>query len=1055
MNAYAELQLTTNFSFLRGASHPHELVETAKVLGHGAIAVTDRNSLAGAVRMHDAARKQGLRLVVGCRLDLEEDMSVLCYPMDRSAYSRLTRLLTLGKRRAEKGACKLTLDDLAAHGAGQIVVALGDAADDGYRERLHRLKEIFADRLYLALTRRFRPDETLRLDALFALAQSLDIPTVATNDVLYHDPGRRMLQDTVTCIRHTCTIDELGFRRERSADRFLKDPEEMARLFPRHADAVARTLEIVARCRFSLDELRYQYPDEVLIPGKTAQEALEHLTWTGAGDRYGGSVPDKVRNQLRHELGLIARLDYAPYFLTVWRIVAFAKGEGILCQGRGSAANSAVCYCLGITDIDPGKTALLFERFISAERNEPPDIDVDFEHERREEVIQWIYQTYGRERAAMTATVNCYRTRGALREVGKAMGLPEDVTAALAKSIWGWSMEGMEETRAREIGLDPDDPRLRLTLDLTRQLVGFPRHLSQHPGGFVITRDRLDDLVPIGNAAMEDRTVIEWDKDDIATLRMMKVDVLGLGMLGCLRRAFDLLREHKNMDLTVATLPQNDTKVYDMLCRADTVGVFQVESRAQMNMLPRLRPRCYYDLVIEVAIVRPGPIQGDMVHPYLRRRDGKEKIEYPSSELEDVLKRTLGVPLFQEQAMQIAVVAAGFTPGEADELRRAMASFRNMGTIAKFEIRFIDGMVARGYDRVFAERCFNQIAGFGDYGFPESHAASFALLVYASSWIKCHHPEIFLAAILNAQPMGFYAPAQLIDDARRHGVPVLPVDVNHSHWEATLEHVKTGLAVRLGFRGVKGLSNAAVSTIVAARHRPYASVADLFERSGIPLRQIEILAEADAFQSMGVSRRKAVWAIRALDDDPLPLFRAAGEDLFPEPEVLLKPMTDGGAVVEDYASVGFSLRAHPLAFIRDDLSRLNWKPTASLLKTANEHQTRVAGLVLVRQRPGSAKGVLFITLEDETGIANAVVWPDFFETFRPVIMTARLLGIVGRVQREGEVIHVVAKELIDLSSMLLDVGDRNFPANGGAENTAAVGADPQQSRIKVISRDFR
>ena len=1067
MIRYAELQTTSNFSFLRGGSHAEELVETAASLGQAAVAVTDRNSLAGIVRAHMAAKKAGIRFIVGCRLDLSDGVSLLCYPTDRAAYARLTRLLTLGKRRAGKGQCELRYGDVVDHGAGQIVVALAERADEPHRRALSRLHTDFGNRAYLALTRRFRPGEVARLQALADLAARVKLSTVAVNDVLYHRSERRILADVLTCIREKCTIDVLGFRREPSADRFLKPPAEMGRLFARHPEAVAHTMEIAERCRFSLDELSYQYPDETLIPGLTAQEALTKLVTESAARRYPGGVPEKVGVLLRHELDLIAQLNYAPYFLMVWRIVGFARAQGILCQGRGSAANSAVCFVLGITSIDPTFTELLFERFISIERNEPPDIDVDFEHERREEVIQWVYATYGRDRVALTATAIRYLTRSAIRDVGKALGLPVDVTGAMAHSVWGASAAGIDAAEARALGLDASDWRLRLTLALSRELIGFPRHLSQHPGGFAITRDRLDDLVPIENAAMAERTVIEWDKDDLEALRMMKVDVLGLGMLGCLRRSFDLLKRHRGLDLDIAGIPQEDPKVYDMLCAADSVGVFQVESRAQMSMLPRLKPRCYYDLVIEVAIVRPGPIQGNMVHPYLRRRDGKEAEIYPSEALREVLGKTKGVPLFQEQAMQIAIKGAGFSPGEADGLRRAMATFRNAGTIDQFRTRFIEGMVANGNARDFAERCFAQIEGFGSYGFPESHAASFAILVYASAWVKCHHPDVFCCAILNAQPMGFYAPAQLIGDARAHGVEMREVDVNRSLWDCTLElRDGGGHAVRLGLRCAKGLAQDAAQKLIDARQRPFASVEEIWRRAGLAVAQLERLAEADAFGSLGLDRRQALWAIRALQGKPLPLFVSADsrQDVsrpeIVEPPVALPPMTQGSEVLEDYASTGFSLRQHPLAFLRQTLAAADWVTAESLTHMRNGQKTRVAGLVLVRQRPASANGITFLTIEDETGGANLIVWPQLYERFRRVVISARLLGCIGRVQHEGTVIHVVAERLENLSAWLKGIGEADAPfqmPKGRGDEAISASPDQRQKKepsLKIQSPDF-
>jgi error-prone DNA polymerase len=1056
---YAELQVTTNYSFLRGASYPHELVAAAKLLGHSAIAVTDRNSLAGVVKAYAAADEKKIKFITGCRLDLTCGRSLLCYPQDRPAYSRLVRMLTVGKLRAEKGQCHLTYEDVAAHGEGQVFIALadsnGDFADDGLRAFLARLKGDFRHQTYLALTRRFRPNETRRLEHLAHLARDLRVPTVATNDVLYHEPRRRILQDVVTCIRLGKTVDTLGHDREWSADRFLKPPAEMARLFGRYPEAIERTAEIAARCAFSLGELSYQYPDEKLIPGLSAQEALEKLTREGAAERYPAGVPEKIEQQITYEMTIIGRLNYAAYFLTVWRVVKAARDLGILCQGRGSAANSAVCYCLGITPIDPTIGVLLFERFISEERGEPPDIDVDFEHERREEIIQWIYNTYGRDHAAMTATVIHYRSRRAVREVAKALGIPEDIAAGLVAAIWGWSEEGVGEKRARAIGLDPNDWRLKLLLDLSKALIGFPRHLSQHPGGFVIAKDRLDDLVPIENASMEHRTVIEWDKDDIETLKMMKVDILGLGMLGCLRRSFDLLRDHKGIAQTVAGIPLEDKAMYDMLCKADSVGVFQVESRAQMNMLPRLKPRCYYDLVVEVAIVRPGPIQGGMVHPYLKRRQGLEAVTYPSKALEAVLKRTMGVPLFQEQAMQIAVVAAKFTPGEADALRRAMATFRNDGRIHEFGERFIGGMVANDYDRSFAERCFEQIKGFGTYGFPESHAASFAILVCASAWMKCHHPDVFLCAILNAQPMGFYQPAQLIRDAREHGVTVLPVDVNASRWDSAMEpdlqNTKGYLAVRLGFRLINGMKEDYAGKIAVARERPYASPQDLWRRTGIPVSQIVHLAEGDAFAALGFGRRDAVWGVKSLRDGPLPLFEAANLHSFTpefnEQAVALKPLTPGGEVAEDYIHMALSLRAHPLSFLRAKLRAHGWMSLDTLAQKKDGAPVNIAGLVLVRQRPGTATGVVFVTMEDEFTHANLVVWSTVFERFRVEVMTSRLLACNGKVQTEGNVIHIVVNELYDLSPWLKEIErepeNDTMPAFPGAEG-----------QMRLQSRDF-
>jgi len=1082
MTGYAELQVTTNFSFLRGASHVEELFVQAKRLGLPALGIADRNTLAGIVRAHRQAEATGVRLVVGCRLDLRDGSALLIYPTDRAAHSRLCRLLTLGKGRAGKGKCDLGWQDVATHGEGLLAILLPDAADAELAARLARLRRDFGDRAYLALTLRRRPGDAVRLRELADLAQAARVPTVATGDVLYHVAQRRILQDVLTCIREGTRIDDAGFRRERFADRHLKPPEEMARLFARHSDAVARSLEIAGRCRFSLSELRYQYPDEADGPGQTPQHKLEQLVRDNVPIRYPDGLPDAVERQLRHELALIAELAYAPYFLTVHHIVAYARSKDILCQGRGSAANSAVCYVLGITSIDPVRSGLLFERFISAARKEPPDIDVDFEHERREEVIQWVYAHYGRDRAALCATVNCYRARGAVREVGKVMGLPEDVTGALAAQVSGWDAEGVQADHAAELNLNLDDRRLSLTLQLARELIGFPRHLGQHPGGFVLTRDRLDDLVPIEPAAMADRQIIEWDKDDIDTLRFMKVDVLGLGMLGCLRRAFDLLAQHRGQLLDMAGIPPEDPATYAMIRRADTLGTFQIESRAQMAMLPRLKPRTFYDLVIEVAIVRPGPIQGDMVHPYLRRRDGLEPVSYPTPELERVLGKTLGVPLFQEQAMQVAIVCAGFTPTEADQLRRSMATFKVTGGVSHFKDKLVSGMVERGYTREFAEQTFRQIEGFGSYGFPESHAASFALIAYASSWLKRHHPDVFCAALLNAQPMGFYAPAQIVRDAREHGVEVRPVCVNASRWDCTLEPGEgQRLAVRLGLRMVKGLSNDDAARIVAYRAAtPYGGIEELWRRAGVPAAALERLAEADGYQSLGLDRRQALWAIRGLADAALPLFVAADRGRQPEPElveppVLLVAMTAGGEVVEDYGSTGLSLRRHPVAFLRDELAGRKMITCAELARMRDGRRVVVPGIVLVRQRPGSARGVTFITIEDETGIANLVVWAALFESQRRLILNASMLACHGRVQREGEVIHVIADRIEDLSDLLGRVGERDngsavrgdeAPHGGGLDARDAAGLAGHKPRdidiplrpgggIKVPSRDFR
>jgi len=1051
---YAELQCASHFSFLRGASSCEELFGQAALCGIEALAITDRNSLAGIVRAHEAARATGVRLIVGCHLQLTDGTNLLVYPTDRAAYSRLCRLLSIGKRRGGKGRCRLDWEDVAGRAEGQIAILVPDRADATTRRSLERAAGIFGPRAYLGLTLRRRPRDQMRLHDLSRLAKETGVSTVVTNDVLYHHPDRRILQDVVTCIREGCTIDAVGFRRERSADRHLKRAAEMHRLFAAYPDALARTLEIADRCRFSLDELSYQYPDEVSEPGLTPQQTLARLTWEGAASRYPDGLPDKVRRSLKHELRLIGELGYAPYFLTVHSIVRFARSQDILCQGRGSAANSAVCFVLGITAIDPERNDLLFERFVSQERREPPDIDVDFEHERREVVIQWIFDTYGRNHAALCATVIRYRSRGALRDVGKALGLSEDLIKCLSSQVWSYSSEGVQDRHVTELNLNLEDRRLRLALDLSRQLIGFPRHLSQHPGGFVLTHDRLDDLVPIEPAAMKDRQVIEWDKDDIDALKFMKVDVLALGMLSCMKRGLDLLAEHKDIRLDLATIPAEDPRTYAMIRRADTLGTFQIESRAQMAMLPRIKPRTFYDLVIEVAIVRPGPIQGDMVHPYLRRREGREPVVYPTPELEKVLGKTLGVPLFQEQAMRVAIECAGFTPSEADQLRRAMATFKVTGGVSHFRDKLIDGMVARGYAADFAEKTFSQLEGFGSYGFPESHAASFALIAYASSWLKCHHPDVFCAALLNAQPMGFYAPAQIVRDAQDHGVDVRPVCINASRWDCTLEAGSSDdrLAVRLGFRMVRGLANAAAARLIAARSdHPFASVDETWRKAKVPVQDLVRLAEADAFRpALGLERREALWAIKALRDEPLPLFAAAAtEDGEPvsevsEPTPSLRAMAPGRQVVEDYTHTGLTLRDHPLTFLRDQLQNRHVMTCAEAAGMRDRRLTRVAGLVLVRQKPGSAKGVMFITIEDETGVANLVIWPSLYEEQRRVVLAASMLIVDGRIQREGEVIHIVATRLHDGSDLLATVGEGGeaFPLPHGRGDEVHHGSLP-------------
>jgi len=1068
---YVELQVTTHFSFLRGASSPEELFVAAARMGLPALGIVDRNSVAGIVRAWDGEKTTGVRAIVGCRLDLTDGTALLVYPIDKAAYGRMCRLLSVGKKRAGKGACHLDWSDVDEWNDGLIAMLVPDRADDVTQAALARVKRIFGDRAYMALSVRRRPRDAIRLRDLAAIAATARIPTVATNDVLYHAPERRLLQDVVTCIREKCTVDTLGNARERFADRYLKTGEEMERLFRRYLkdpSPVWRSVELAARCTFSLDELKYQYPDEIRVPGRTPQEELERLTWEKAPERYPDGIEGKVREQLEHELRLIAQLDYAPYFLTVHSIVAEARRREILCQGRGSAANSAVCYVLGVTSIDPVRSELLFERFVSAERREPPDIDVDFEHERREEVIQWIYETYGRTHSALTAVVTRYRSRGAVREVGKALGLSEDITAGLASAVWGYSREGVEEKHAEELNLDLGDKRLALTLELARTLINTPRHLSQHPGGFVLTRDRLDELVPIEPAAMDDRQVIEWDKDDIDALGFMKVDVLALGMLSCMRRAFEFLENDKGIKHDLATIPAEDPATYAMIRKADTLGVFQIESRAQMASIPLMAPKTFYDLVIQVAIVRPGPIQGDMVHPYRRRRNGEEAVTYPTEELRRVLEKTLGVPLFQEQAMRVAIECAGFTASEADLLRRAMATFKLTGGVSHFRDKLINGMVDRGYDHEFAEKTFKQIEGFGSYGFPESHAASFALIAYASSWMKCHHPDAFCAALLNAQPMGFYAPAQIVRDARQHGVELRPIDVNTSRWDCTLEAGRGRYkAVRLGLRMTRDLSNADGAAIVTARgEEPFTSIEEIQRRAGVGRGALDRIGDADGFGSLGADRRAGLWEVKGLGAAALPLFAAADDrdgklrQEAREPTVMLTPMGEGAEVVEDYRASGLSLRAHPLAFLRDELKARKMITCEALRTTRDGRWVELAGLVLVRQKPGSAKGVMFITLEDETDVANLVVWTNVFEKNRRTVLGASMMGVRGQVQREGDVIHIVAQRLDDLSGMLASVGRRADVADIYRVSRADVvkspmSPDPRDPENRHLGRDAR
>ncbi len=1199
-HGYAELAVTTNFSFLRGASHPQEFVAAAALYGLSAIGIADRNTLAGVVRAYDALSHHNLahpdlpekkpKLLIGARLVFKDGTpDILAYPRDRTAYGRLCRLLSSGKLKAEKGDCDLSLADLLEFEKGLLLAVMPPRHPGAETAKtLSQLKEVARERLWLAVSMLYRGDDRRRLAKLKRIASGATVPLIAVGDVLYHDRERRSLQDVVTCIREHVALDTAGRLLEANAERHLKPPEEMAQLFREAPEAVAETIRFAERIAFSLDQLKYNYPDEPVPPGKTAQGHLEDLVKSGAQLRYPGGVPEKVRATLEKELALIEKLDYAPYFLTVHDIVCIAREKKILCQGRGSAANSAVCFVLGITSVDPNQIDLLFERFISEERKEPPDIDVDFEHERREEVIQWIYERYGRHRAALAATVICYRPRSAIREVGKAFGLTEDVTAALASGVWGsWGdfpspsagevssgAQHRETEGARQVApstafggpppplsgggkgaFDPTNVVIARAVKFANQLIGFPRHLSQHVGGFVLTQDRLDETVPIGNAAMDGRTFIEWDKDDIDTLRIMKVDVLALGMLTCIRKAFDLIAAHEAKRYELATIPQEDTAIYAMLSKGDSVGVFQVESRAQMNMLPRLMPKTFYDLVIEVAIVRPGPIQGDMVHPYLRRRCGKEPVVFPApspehgppDEMRQVLGRTLGVPLFQEQAMKLAMVAAKFTPDEANGLRRAMATFRHVGTIHTFRDKLIGNMIARGYDRDFAERCFKQIEGFGTYGFPESHAAAFAQLVYVSAWIKCHHPAAFACALLNAQPMGFYAPAEIVRDAREHGVEVRPVDVSFSQWDNALERDAHGaLALRLGMRQIDGFreewaaaitylscpplegeavqegffsrgdaearrnpslrhlrgDNESFSSISAPRapknHSnvsmrafsdivgsndvsapprlrvriiPLHSLAATDDSPGdrlLPKRALMLLAEADAFRSLAMDRREALWAVRRLsDEDELPLFAAHGiggqaeEDNAPLPAM---PLSEH--VLADYQTVRLSLKGYPMQFLREIFRSERIVSCAEIAAGADGQSARCAGVVLVRQRPGEGKAI-FITLSDETGICNVVLWARTFERFRKEVMGARLLFAEGRIQRSPEgVVHLMAERLVDRTFELdrlsedklrpvLSRGDG--PTHGEREDGRprhSHARHPRNVRILPKSRDF-
>jgi error-prone DNA polymerase len=1044
---YAELRCKSNFSFLQGASHPEELVERASQLGYFAIALTDLNSLAGMVRMHCAAKEFKIKLLVGAEITPIDATPLLLYATDRASYGRLATIITRGRLRAKKGDCRVTFQDIADHANGLIAAVVGNTLvnDDlritRYTRSWHDYHDLFPNCIYLAVSIHGGSDDKSRLDQSAALSRQFHIPMVATNDVHYHVADRRFLQDVLTCVRQGCPIADAGQTLFANAERHLKPAQEMHRLFGDYPQALARTLEIAERCQFCLDELRYEYPEALCPAGCRPGEYLAELTWTGARVRYPSGVPDKVRKLLEHELRLIGDLSYEPYFLTVWDIVQFARSKDIFCQGRGSAANSAVCYCLGITSVDPDRVEMLFERFVSSERNEPPDIDVDFEHERREEVFQYIYNKYGRDHAGIVAEVITYRPRSAIRDVGKALGLSLDCVDTLAKKHGWWDRQALPAEFLREAGIDPADRTIQLLVKLVRDLLGFPRHLSQHVGGFVMTRGPLSELVPIESAAMPDRTLIQWDKDDIDALGILKVDCLALGMLTAIQKCLRLLVPFRSSDplfpRSLSDVPPEDFAVYDMIGRADTIGVFQIESRAQMSMLPRLKPKCYYDLVIEVAIVRPGPIQGGMVHPYLRRRSGEEPVTYPNEAIREVLHRTLGVPLFQEQAMRLAIVAAGFTPGEADQLRRAMGAWRRDGHITYFREKLIKGMLVHGLSQEFAERCFEQIAGFGEYGFPESHAASFALLVYVSAWLKRYHPAAFCAALINSQPMGFYQPAQLVRDAIQHGVTVLPIDVNYSGYDCRLDSCQIdnrtacgatidnssvwgvgGPAVRLGMRLIKGISQEQVVGIEQAQgQRPFTSLVDLSRRSGASRATLARLAAADAFGSLGLDRRQAVWDVLALTDEP-PLLR----QLEPiEPPASLPRPTMRDVVLADYDIMGLSLNAHPMSLIREDLSRIKVRPSRDLQTTKAGERMRVAGIVLVRQRPSTAKGIVFCTIEDETGTANLIIRPDIYGKYRTVAGGAAAIIASGHVERQGDVVHLLVEHLDDAAGGLCEL----------------------------------
>jgi len=1115
MNRYAELATASNFSFLRGASTAQDLVLTAVLMGHTGIGIADRNTVAGVARAFRALRdirEDGLpepmkkregsgpgeyvwvenpmwaelgitsdelkerakafKLVTGSRLVfVDETPDIIVYPETREGWARICRLLTEGNRRTKKGQCELHFEDLVSDTRHLLLIVVADKPSKILSDTLERLEETGTGNVWLGVDMPRRGNDARRLIQLKTAARNANVSLVAVNNVLYHDYGQRDLQDVLTCIREGVTIDKAGRLLEENAERHLKPPEEMARLFADAPEAIEEISHILGRVGFSVDELKYDYPEEPIPPGWTPQTWLEELVRRRLPLVYPDGVPEKVETLLRKEFKLIDKLEYARYFLTIHHIVDFANSQGILCQGRGSAANSAVCFVLGITAVDPSEHNLLFERFISTERKEPPDIDVDFEHERREEVIQHVYEKYGRDRAGIAATVIHYRPRSAIRDVGKALGLTEDVTARLANTQWGSWGEGLSEAHVLQAKFNPANAVVARAIGLASRLLGFPRHLSQHVGGFVLTRGRLDEVVPIGNAAMKDRTFIEWDKDDIDTLGLMKVDVLALGMLTCIRKAFDLLRGYEDgRDLTLATVDRDDTATYDMLCKGESLGVFQVESRAQMNMLPRLKPREFYDLVIQVAIVRPGPIQGNMVHPYLRRRAGDEKVHYPSPapphdqyELIPVLKKTYGVPLFQEQAMRLAMVAAGFTSEQANGLRRAMATFRNIGTMWKYEKAMVEGMVGRGYDRDFAQRCFEQIKGFGSYGFPESHAAAFSRLVYISAWLKCHYPAIFACALLNSQPMGFYAPAQIVREMQEHDVEARPIDVNESAWDHTLEGgFAKHVALRLGFRLIDGFREEWAKAIVAHRGAGYADIEALRRKTNLPGRALRLLADADAFQSIALGRREALWEARRMPGGKvLPLFELAdAPELGNEPDSFLPEMPLSEHIAADYQTTRLSLKGHPMQILRSVFAQEGVLSCAQTSARKDGQSAKTAGVVLVRQRPGNGKAI-FITLEDETGITNVVLWARQFDAFRREIMGGRLLFVEGKVQKsKDKVVHLMAERVIDRTEELKRLSEDHHPTHTLSPADEFLNPQylrnghPRNVRVLPKSRDF-